>query len=226
MTNNLKLLSAALLMTSSITFAEQQLIEVESFSGVSVGTGLISTVTCGNTNQVRLNGPKKSIERLEVGIDGDTLDVSRKSSAGSMFGKLFSGDNFNDGEVKIDIVTSGEIALFDISTGASMKVDACAVNTSQVTVDGSTGSDITINGVTTQLNLDLSTGSSFNRRNAELTVDSVELDLGTGASANLCGASNVTGDASTGATLYVSSSVDTSNIDFSTGAEASSRRCR
>ena len=226
MTNKFKLLTAALALGSSATFAAEQLVEVESFSGVSVGTGMISTVSCGNTNTVTLRGEKKTIDRIEVLIEGTTLDVSRKESAGSMFGKLFSGNNDNQGSVEVDIVTTGEVSLFDLSTGATMVVDACAVNTSSVTVDGSTGSEITLNGTTGQLDLDMSTGATFNRRSADLFVDNVNFDLSTGATANLCGAAMVQGDAYTVAMVYVADHVDTSNVDLSIGAETSSRRCK
>lgn len=226
MTNKFKLLTAALMFGSSATFAAEQLIEVESFSGVSVGTGMISTISCGNSNSVTLRGEKKTIDRIEIDIDGTTLDVSRRESAGSMLGKLVSGGNDDQGSVEVDIVTAGEISLFDLSTGATMTVDACAVNSSSVTVDGSTGSEITLNGTTSQLDLDMSTGATFNRRSAELIIDSVNFDLSTGASANLCGASMVKGDASTGAMVYVADHVDTSDVDLSIGAETSSRRCK
>ena len=226
MTKQFKLLTAALMLGSSATFAAEQLVEVESFSGVSVGTGMIATVSCGNENTVTLRGEKKTIDRIDVAIEGTTLDVSRRESAGSMLGKLFSGSKDDQGSVEVDIVTTGEVSLFDLSTGATMTVDACAVNTSGVTVDGSTGSEITLNGTTAQLELDMSTGATFNRRSADLIVDSVNFDLSTGATANLCGAAMIQGDASTGAMVYVGDHVDTSNVDLSIGAETSSRRCK
>ncbi len=225
MTNKLTLLSGAVLLASSSAFAAEQLVELDSFNGVAIGTGMVSTVSCGSSNTVTLSGEKETLDRVDVEINQMVLEIERRESAGSIFGKLVSGKNSDQGEVTVAIVTTGEISLFDISTGATINVDACAVSTSSVTVDGSTGSEITLNGVTTQLDLDLSTGSSFNRRNANLIVDSVNFDLSTGASANLCGASVVNGDASTGAMVYVANHVDTSNVDLSIGAETSSKRC-
>ena len=226
MNNKFTVLTMALMMSTSAAFTAEQLLEVESFTGISLGTGMISNITCGSSNTVTLRGDKKTLDKTEVRIDGDLLDISRKESAGSLFGKLLSNNNDDNGKVEVDVVTAGELSVFDISTGAIISVADCAVNTSQVTVDASTGSEITLNGVTSQLTLDMSTGSMFNRRYESFVVDSVDFDMSTGAIANLCGANTVQGDASTGAIVYLAEGVDDSNVDLSIGAETSSKGCR
>lgn len=226
MTAKLATLSMALLISTSTISAAQQLVEVEPFSGVSVGTGMIAKVACGNSNTVTLRGKKDTLDKIEVKIEQDTLNVARRQSAGSLFGQLLSSDNNNDGTVHVDVVTTGDISLIDLSTGASMKVADCAVNTSQLTVDASTGSDVNVEGITTDLTLDMSTGSMFNRRAKSFTVNNVTLDLSVGATAYLCGASAVRGDASTGAMVYVADGVNKSNVDLSVGADVTSKKCK
>ena len=223
MTRKLTAIAAVVALSSSTAFAAEQFIEVESFTGVSLGTGMVSNVTCGNSNTVTLRGKKKTLDKIKVTIEQGTLEVNRGTS---ILGNLLSGDN-NDGNVEVDIeTTDAVISLVDLSTGATINVDACAIDSSRLKVDASTGAQVNVNGLTTELDLDLSTGSLFNERADSFIVESVTFDMSTGSIANLCGASRVQGDASTGAIVYVDEGVDVSDVDLSIGADTSSKRCR
>lgn len=223
MTTKITAIAAVIALSSSTAFAAEQFMEVDSFTGVSLGTGMVSKVTCGSTNTVTLRGKKKTLDKIKVSIERGILEVNRGKS---ILGNLLSGDN-NDGNVEVDIeTTEGMISVVDLSTGATINVDGCAVDTSRLLVDASTGAQVNVNGLTTELELDLSTGSLFNERADSFVVESVTFDMSTGSIANLCGASRVEGDASTGAIVYVDEGVDTSNVDLSIGADTSSKRCR
>jgi len=214
----------AIILSHSVLFAADKYLEVDSFEGVDLGTGMVSEVQCGSTNSVTLIGATKDLERIKVQVKSGELRVKRNSSAGSFIKKIFnSGENH---EVKVDIVIANRLSSIELSTGATISVPDCAVNTDYLDLDLSTGASATVSGYTKKLNLELSTGAEFNRRGGSFKVDEAKADLSTGATANLCGAGSVQGDASTGATLSVADSIDRSGIDLSLGAEATSYRCK
>jgi len=93
-------------------------------------------------------------------------------------------------------------------------------------VDISTGAEAYIDGNTALLELDLSTGALFNNSRSNFTVDKANVDLSTGAVANLCGASTIDGKASTGAMISAAESANTASVSLSLGANVSSRKCR
>ena len=223
MTRKITTCIAVIALSSSTAFAAEKLIEVNAFNGVSLGTGMTSQVTCGNNTTVTLRGNNKLLDKIEVSIEQGILEVNRKNS---LIGNLLSGSG-NDGHIHVDIeTTDGVVSMVDLSTGAMINVDGCAIDASRLTVDASTGAQVNVSGLTTELNLDLSTGSTFNQQVDSFIVESVKFDMSTGSVANLCGASRVEGDASTGAVVYVDQGVDTSNVDLSIGADTSSKYCR
>lgn len=215
---------AGLLTAGSLSAAEQ-LLEVETFSGVSIGTGMHTKITCGHNNQVNLRGDKSVIDAIEVSIDNDILTIERKTSAGKIFSNLMN-NNRKEALVEVDIITNGQLSVIETSTGADIDVPDCAVNSSMVRVDASTGSNIKLQGMTAELNLDMSTGSQFNHKTSGFVADHVTVDMSTGAIANLCGATRIEGDASTGALISASASADTDGLDLSLGADKSSKRCK
>ena len=215
------LIGGCIVFTSTAMSAEQ-LLEVEDFNGFSLGTGIMADVSCGNSNTVSLIGEKKVLERIKVSVVNDELKIERKTSG--FLGKLM-GNKSND-SVEAKVVTRGQISVIDASTGSVLSVEGCAVNNSSLTVDASTGAILNIAGETANLVMDLSTGSQFNGKTSDFKADVVELDLSTGAGANLCKSTTVTGSASTGAMIYVSDNTDVSDVSLSLGAETSSRRCQ
>ncbi len=204
--------------------AAEKYLEVENFDSIEIGTGIIGTVTCGNSNTITLTGDEDELDRIKVSVHSGELDISRKSSAGSFLNNVF-GDNKRK-SIRAAIVTTSQQGALSASTGASLTVPDCAVNEDSLDIDLGTGASITVSGRTGKLKLDLSTGSEFNAKAETFKADEAMVDLSTGAMANLCGVSVIEGDASTGATIYVGESVNRSNVDLSTGASVSSRGCR
>ena len=227
MNRTLTKISIAIILSLSITLpivADQEYLEVDSFDGVDIGTGMVATVSCDSKNTVTLHGDKKDLDLLEVTVKGGKLDISRRTSASRIFNNIFSKEKGNK-SIRVEITTNGSISSIDASTGASIKVPACALDSSYIEVDTSTGSIVNLEGSTATLELDLSTGSLFNQNSHNFTVDVANVDLSTGAVAKLCGATTVRGDASTGAVITVSDTADADRVDLSTGAEVS-RSCR
>ena len=204
--------------------ADQEYLEIDSFEGIEIGTGMIGTVSCGSENTVTLSGDKKDLDHLEINVHGGKLEISRRTSTGKILSNIF-GDHA-DREIKIEITTSGPISNIEASTGSSLSIPECAVNNSFFEVDAGTGATVNIEGTTSTLDLDLSTGSTFNRSDSNFTVDTANVDLSTGATAGLCGAATVNGSASTGATISASENANTENVSLSFSAEVHTKRCR
>ena len=227
MSARLTAIAAIIALSTATAHAAEQLVEVDSFSGISIGSGLKTKVTCGSSNTITLRGKQKELNKIDVAIDQDILDISRNVSAGSIIGKLLSSGDSENTQVELDIeMTDGMLSVIDISSGATIKVDSCAVNSSKVIVDASSGSYVEVNGFTADLELDMSTGSAFNRSATSFTVENAHVDLSSGATANLCGATNIHGDAGSGAVIYASKEVNTADLDLSFGADTSSKRCK
>lgn len=227
MNRSLTKISTVIILSLSVSLpivADQEYLEVDSFDGVDIGTGMVATVSCDSKNTVTLHGDKKDLDLLEVTVKGSKLDISRRTSASRIFNNIFSKEKHNN-SIRVEITTNGHISSIDASTGATITVPGCAVNSSFVDVDTSTGSIVNIEGNTAVLELDLSTGSMFNQNSKNFTVDVANVDLSTGAIAKLCGAMTVRGDASTGAIITVSDTTEADSVDLSTGAEVS-RSCR
>jgi len=227
MKKNISILSMALVMATSATLpllAEQDYLEVDNFSGIEIGTGMIGDVSCGNENTITLHGDKRDLDNVEVEIRGDYLEISRKTSAGKILSNIFSDDD-RDNSIRVEIVTNAPLSSISGSTGSSLIVPECAVNNSYLKVEAGTGAVVKIDGMTGTLELDLSTGSTFNNSRSNFTADQAEVDLSTGATADLCGVASINGSASTGATIKASETAAT-DVSLSFGAELSSSRCR
>ena len=213
-------------LSSSALLADKEVYEVNSFNGFSVGTGMIATVNCNGGDSVTITGDKKDLKELRVRVEEGILYVDRGTSMGKIFNNIF-GDKNSSGEIRVEVSTSMPLDKLEGSTGSSMKVDGCAVNTSMLYVDGGTGASINVEGATQNLELSLSTGGEFNRRiKGRFDVERADISLSTGASAYLCNANVIEGSGSTGATVMASESSETSNVSMSLGAEVSKKRCK
>lgn len=225
MNKNVKILAIlSILMLNLSLFADEKYLDVESFDGIEIGTGMRGTVTCGSKNSVTLIGDQRDLDRIEVTVHGGLLDISRRSTAKRIFSNIF-GEERNH-SIAVEVTISGNLSNIEGSTGSSLTVPECAVDSRYLTVDISTGAEVYIDGKTTTLNLDLSTGAIFNNSRSSFTVEMANVDLSTGAVATLCGADIIDGDASTGAVIRASESANTNRVSLSLGANVSSRKCR
>ena len=145
------------LLVSLPLLAEQKTFEVESFDGVDIGTGMEGVVSCGNENTVTLHGEEKAIDNVTVNVDNGMLDISRRKSIGKLFNSIFGEERNNS--IRVEVTINGQLSNIEASTGSSLTIPECAVNSSFVEIDTSTGAIVNIEGSTTALELDLSTCS-------------------------------------------------------------------
>jgi len=207
--------------------ATQDFLEVDSFVGIELGTGMTGKVMCGNQNTVTITANKKVLDKLEVTVKGGHLEISRNTSASNILNNIFGDDEKKeDNSISVVIETSSPLSKIVGSTGSMIDVVDCAVNSSLIKVEAGTGANINVEGATQTLELDLSTGSVFNGSSRQFTVDTANVDMSTGSSANLCGASTITGDASTGAEIKASEDAFTDEVSLSFSAEIHKNDCR
>lgn len=214
--------TAGCLLVASATMAAEQFLEVDDFTGLGLGTGIVGKVSCGNSNTVTLEGDKKTLDKIKVSVVNNELSIERKSSG--FLGNIMSNDEKSN-SVEATIVTRGQLSVIDASTGSMLSVEGCAVNSSAMEINASTGSTLSVDGQTANLELEMSTGSQFNSSKNDFTAEIVDLSMSTGAIANLCRSTTISGSASTGAIIYAGSNTDVSDISLSLGADTSSRRC-
>jgi hypothetical protein len=220
----------ALLLVSSMSLplmATQDLLEVDSFEGIELGTGMTGKVVCGSQNTVTLSATKKTLDNIEVTVKGGYLEISRRASGSNILNNIFGDDeNKEDNSISVVIETSTPLSNIVGSTGSVIRVDECAVNNSSIKVEAGTGANIKIEGNTGVLDLELSTGSVFNSSSTEFTVGTANVDMSTGSAANLCGASTIKGSASTGAEIRAAEGAMTDDVSLSFGAEVHKKSCR
>jgi len=214
----------SLLILGFPAFADEKYFEVDSFDSIDIGTGMRGTISCESKNSVTIIGDQRDLELIDVTVHGSVLDISRRSMAKRLLSNIF-GEERNH-SIEIEITINGELSNIEGSTGSSFTVPECAINNSYLVVDISTGAEAYIDGNTALLELDLSTGALFNNSRSNFTVDKANVDLSTGAVANLCGASTIDGKASTGAMISAAESANTASVSLSLGANVSSRKCR
>lgn len=214
------------LLCSEPMLADKKYGSVDAFEAIDIGTGMVGKVICDSKNTVTIEGDKSVLANVEVKIRDGKLEISRKFSASTMLRHFFLQDDDDNSAVRVVVTVMEPLTSISSSTGSSLTVPGCAINTRFVTVTVGTGASISVSGNTDTLDLNLSTGSQFNKSSDRFSVDVANVSLSTGAIANLCGAMTINGNASTGANIVAAESANTENVSLFTGARISKVHCQ
>lgn len=214
-------LAMGVALTFSLQAAADELFEVEvkPFSALTLGTGVVAEVICGDENLVVLETSEHVYDRMKVHVRGDRLAIERGVSLDNF---LFQrGDH-----VRATITTTGALHGVRASTGAVLEMPSCAVDSSDLEVSVSTGAHLRIEGRTEDLDLRVGTGGMFNsgRFKNRLEVDRAYLKVSTGGIVGLCEAGRLRGKASTGAQILAGHATDV-DVRLGTGAHVSHSGC-
>ena len=193
--------------------------EVDAFNELSLGTGVVAEVMCGEEDLVRLETDEHVFDRMKVFVRGDRLVIER--------GLAFDSFIFQRNDrVRATITTTGALNDVSASTGAVLEMPECAVDKTDLEVSVSTGANLRVAGRTEDLDLKVGTGGVFNsgRFKDRLEVDSAYVRVSTGGVVGLCEAGRVRGKASTGAQIAASRATDV-DVRLGTGAHVSHRGC-
>lgn len=178
------------------------------FDKVDVSAG-VETVVGQGPFDVRAEILKgDNFDDLIVEVRGDTLHIGRKPH---MMG--WNGQHYRV-NVNAPLFTS-----FEASSGSS--IDGANLRLGDLSVDVSSGAEVSLSGACTTLRADLSSGASFSGEN--LHCESAEIDASSGAHADAFATRSANGDASSGASVTFLGNPASVSKDTSSGGSVTAR---
>lgn len=196
--------AAATTLSVSPAFAETQTYDLSGFDAISVSAGITAEVEVGGDFSVRAEGSSEALERLDIRVRGDELDIGRKSRFGFNWGR---------NERVTVYVTLPALNGLDVSSGAS--ADATGVEANRFNLEASSGASVDVSGVCGDINVDVSSGASADA--SALECETGTAGASSGASARLFTSQSINADASSGGSIRVYGNPGNTNIDRSSG---------
>lgn len=216
--NTLKLMLALLAGTASYSaLAAEKTFPLSAFNSVEVRQGINLTIKCAATPSMVVSGAADTLGKLQVNTDNKALLLVNEAAA---------NDRFVSHALDITLYTSEPLTKLSGKAGITITAPACAVDPSKLTVAGSMGADIQIEGKTGELVLDLAMGGSFNKKPQPFSAEVANVRMSMGAESSLCHVPRINGSLSAGAKVSVSPSahVDT-GATGSFASEVSTSEC-
>jgi hypothetical protein len=201
--NTMKLMLALLASTTSYAaLAAEKTFPLTAFSSVEARQGINLSIKCAETSYMVVSGPANTLNKLQVSTNNQALLLVNDAE-----------ENVRIASPALDITLYTNTPLTGLKGKAGVKIvaPACAVDQSRLTVAGSMGTDIQIEGKTGELVLDLAMGGTFNKQPLPFTADVANVRMSMGAQSSLCHIPRINGSLSAGARMSVSPSaqVDT-----------------
>lgn len=199
----LKLMLALLAGTAgNAALAAEKTLPLDAFDSVEVRQGINLSIKCAAAPSMVVSGSAAVLEKLKV---------SSKDKALLLVNEAGENDRFVSHTLDITLYTSKPLTGLVGKAGVNIVAPACAVDSSKLTVAGSMGADIQIEGKTAELVLDLAMGGTFNKKPLPFTAGVATVRMSMGAQSSLCHIPRINGSLSAGARLSVSPSaqVDT-----------------
>ncbi|MCI4184855.1 DUF2807 domain-containing protein [Dickeya dianthicola] len=181
-------------LTVACSPANQQNVDVPSFTTLDVSRGLSVTLVCGNGYRVEASARQDVLDKLVIRPQGQRLIIENHSSDDNIL---------RDHDAAITVTINAPINTVKAQAGVRMTVPACAVSPDTFTVDGSMGTEITVAGNTRLLDLSLAMGSSFNTREPTFSAQEAVVNIALGVDARLCHVRQLSGTVTTGARVRV-----------------------
>ncbi len=193
-------------------YADSRMEKISDFTSLSVSKGLDVEVNCGAAPSMGLEGP--ALNNVKFKQDGKTLSLTYDKA---MFSRL-SGD---DVEVKLTVTKPVDHVM--LSDGVKFKIKACAVG-KDFSLKMEKGTKANVSGVVDNLNLMMTSGAKFNNDDQKITMNKVTVAMSRGTKANLCGAKEIVGTASTGAEIKAAKNADI-KVNLTSGADVDRDDC-
>ena len=189
-------------VTCSTAFAAEKTFPLEAFSAVEARQGINLTIKCAATPSMVVSGSQDTLNKLKVTQNNHALLLVNDAA---------ENDGFISHTLDITLYTSGPLNSLAGRAGVKIAAPACAVDPSTLAISGSMGTEIRAEGKTTELNLDLAMGGSFNKKPQDFTAESANVRMSMGAESSLCHIARIQGTLAAGARVSVSASaqVDT-----------------
>jgi len=201
--NTMKLMLALLASTTSYAaLAAEKTFPLTAFSSVEVRQGINLSIKCAATSSMVVSGSVDTLNKLQVTTNNKALLLVNDAA---------ENDRFVSHTLDITLYTSAPLTGLTGKAGVKIMAPGCAVDQSKLTVAGSMGTDIQIEGKTGELVLDLAMGGTFNKIPQAFTADVANVRMSMGAESSLCHIPRINGSLSAGTRMSVSPSaqVDT-----------------
>ncbi|AXW85656.1 hypothetical protein AU509_11245 [Lonsdalea britannica] len=214
---SLALLFSATLNVASAADIEKQ-IALSSFDELELSKGLSVTLKCADKPYAVAIASQKVLDQLQVNSASKKLSLTGVT-------RDIDGWDLSDNKTDLTIFTDKPVRSIKTTFGVNLKVDACALSTEQVTVEGSMGSTIALSGNLHRLDAKLAMGAKLVNDTHDLVVQSAHMSVAMGAEADLCRAREVSGSAAMGGLVYIGT--DTHNtLTSEMGATVLTRDCQ
>lgn len=204
--NNMYTMKLMLVLLTSTTsyaaLATEKTFPLSAFSSAEVRQGINLSIKCSTTSSMVVSGSADTLNKLQMTTDKQTLLLVNDAA---------ENDRFITHTLDITLYTSERLTGITGKAGVKIVAPACAIDPSKLTVAGSMGADIQVEGKTDELVLDLAMGSTFNKKPQPFKASVANVRMSMGAESSLCHIPKINGSLSAGARMSVSPSaqVDT-----------------
>jgi hypothetical protein len=207
---------------------EKQVRQVNSFSAINISAGIDLKLEFGSEEKVVVEGDHKDLNEIITEVKDGTLYIYRKSKFGFNFGfhnncdvsvtaKSLRGLEASAGsEVKASNQFSGSEIRVNASSGSEITMDLVY---DKVNTDSSSGSEIKLKGKTRELNLSVSSGSEIQA--CELVAGIVHADASSGGEACVNVTAELHANASSGGDISYEGTPANLDIQKSSGGGVS-----
>ena len=128
---------AGLLTGGAVRASDTFEVEVDGFNELTLGTGVVAEVLCGDEDLVVLETDEHVFDRMKVHVRGDRLVIER--------GMSFDGFIFQRNDsVHATITTTGRLDGVSASTGAVLELPECAVDAMDLEVSAVSYTHLTL----------------------------------------------------------------------------------
>jgi Putative auto-transporter adhesin, head GIN domain len=194
--------------TSGKPYSESQRHTYANFDKIDLSAGVEAVVRQGPFD-VKAEAKKgDSFDNLIVEVNGDTLRIGRKQS---MF-------NWSDEQYRVTVSAPTYLAL-EASSGSRM--EGTDLTLKNLRVEVSSGASMELGGACDELDVDISSGASFDGEN--LRCATAMVDASSGASADAFASRLADGQASSGASVTFHGQPQQVREDTSSGGSVRSR---
>ncbi len=202
---------AASVFAVTAAHAETRTYDYRGFSTVDASAGVEVEITVGGDYAVRAEGESEALDRLRIEIDGDALEVGRKSNRG-----LFS---FGRKHHSIVYVSMPSLEGVNVSSGA--EITATGIDAGEFSASVSSGADAELSGNCGMLNANGSSGADLEAE--ELKCTDAIANVSSGADLDIYASQSVEANASSGGDITVYGGPQNTDVDESSGGDVNIR---
>jgi hypothetical protein len=219
-------LAAGAFLFPSLAFAETRTLDVGSFHGVDVSSGIHAVVSGGKPLSVVAEAKDaRDLTDLRYQVRDGVLHLWYDWTIGDIFGSLGREITVTIGTEQLDALEAsagasieattlmGEDIALEASSGASLRTDA--IEGMAYSIESSSGASVETSGLCTSAEIEVSSGASVAAK--ALDCAKVSFEISSGASLEVTARESITAEVSSGghATVYGKPSVD--GLETSTG---------